>query len=198
MFRRVPTVALLLALTLSATATALATPASWNRLADGHDGKYSWAVKLGSRSGTSLGREAMAPCLRVAITLHHGRHSLGRSIFRDCAITPATSRRSGPPLLAGGSQLGQSDGAGMTVFGIVSVAAARQVHLIFADGSEATASLKPQQPDSSASRAAGLGDLRYAVLALPGAHCIERMVSRSAGGKTLWEGAPEGHSCSGS
>jgi hypothetical protein len=81
----------------------------------------------------------------------------------------------------------------MTVYGIVTPAAVRRVHLVFTDGSEATASLWPV--DQSAAPAAAIGNLRSAVLALPGAHCIERLVDLSAAGRTLWEGAPDGHSC---
>jgi hypothetical protein len=81
----------------------------------------------------------------------------------------------------------------MTVLGLVSVAATRRIHLVFADDSDATASLR--RADPSPPHTGGLANLRYAVLAVPGAHCIERMVSRDAVGRTLWEGAPEGHSC---
>jgi hypothetical protein len=81
----------------------------------------------------------------------------------------------------------------MTVIGIVSTAPAREVRLAFSDGTEAAAPLRDL---TSAVSSAGQGAIRYAVLTLPGAHCIERVVTRSTGGGALWEGAPAGHSCS--
>jgi hypothetical protein len=193
MFRRAATILLPLALIFSFTAYAIAAATPWSPLSGGHKGRYSWAVGLGSSAGASFSRKAPVPCLRVAITIRHGRFSRGRDIFRDCALAPTTLRRLGPPLLAGGSQLGPTDSAGMTVYGIVTPAAVRRVHLAFADGSEATASLWPV--DQPSAPVAGIGNLRSAVLALPGAHCIERLVEQSAAGRTLWEGAPDGHSC---
>jgi hypothetical protein len=193
MIRRALTVPLALVLTVAAASDAHAFPASWSPLSGGQQGRYSWAVKVGSRDGAGLSREVPTPCLRIAITIRHGRFSRDRSIFRGCAAAPGRLRRSDPPLLAGGSQLGPTDRAGMTVFGIATGPAARQVHLTFADGGDAVAALRPI--GSAGSPATGVGNLRYAVLALPGVHCIERMVSRSADGTALWEGAPEGHSC---
>jgi hypothetical protein len=82
----------------------------------------------------------------------------------------------------------------MTVIGIVSTAPAREVRLVFSDGTEAASPLRDLT--SAVFSAAGQGRIRYAVLTLPGDHCIERLVTLSAGGRALWEGAPAGHSCS--
>jgi hypothetical protein len=82
----------------------------------------------------------------------------------------------------------------MTVLGVLSAGPARRVHLAFTDGAEANAPLKPLRP--TAAGVAGRRGLRYAVLAVPGAHCVEQMVTRGAAGGILWDGAPEGHSCS--
>jgi hypothetical protein len=101
--------------------------------------------------------------------------------------------RSGPPIFTGGTLFDQADGEGMTVFGVIATAATRHLHLAFSDGSQTTVSL--QRVSSSRSGAEPLGNLRYGVLVLRGARCLERMVSRSAAGKTLWQGLPAGPSC---
>jgi hypothetical protein len=65
----------------------------------------------------------------------------------------------------------------MTVIGIVSTAPAREVRLAFSDGTEAAAPLRDL---ASAVSCAGQGAIRYAVLALPGAHCILTPMPRLA------------------
>jgi hypothetical protein len=81
----------------------------------------------------------------------------------------------------------------MTVIGFVSLAAARRVHVAFSDGIEASARFRRLSP--SAANAVGSTGLRYAVLAVPGAHCIERLATHDVAGGILWGGAPEGRSC---
>jgi hypothetical protein len=128
----------------------------------------------------------------VAITHRHGLFSYDRSRFHECVIAPAGLTRASSPLLVGGIHLG-GDGSRMTVYGILASAGTRKVRATLAGGVEAapvSARLTPVAP-----RASRAGDLRFAVIVLPGRHCVERLAALGPHGKALWQGTPTDHAC---
>jgi hypothetical protein len=83
----------------------------------------------------------------------------------------------------------------MTVFGILAPAGARQVRVSVSGGAKpdsVAAPLAAIQPAST-----GIGGLRFAVVVLHGARCVERLATESPAGRALWEGAPAEHGCDG-
>jgi hypothetical protein len=81
----------------------------------------------------------------------------------------------------------------MTVYGILASAGTRKVRATLAGGLEAarvSARLTPV-----ALRASGAGDLRFAVIVLPGRHCVERLAAEGPRGEVLWQGTPIDHAC---
>ena len=148
-------------------------------LATGQLGTYSWRVEA-SRLGGSR------PCVIVAITHHHGPFSYDRSKFRDCVPGSTGLARSTPPLVVGGVHLGGADGR-MTVFGVLAAGDARKVRVTVSDDPGAVHVSTRLEPVASA---AGRNlHLRFATIALPGSHCVERLATENAVGKALWRGA---------
>jgi hypothetical protein len=178
---------LLALLALAVPPPASAAPgADWVRLDAGRESSYSWSVEAGEEAA---GSGAPSTCLRVAITHRHGRFSYDRSRFRDCGGAPGRSR---PPLLVGGTHLGDAGEPRMTVFGILAPARARAVRVSVSDGahSESVAvRLSTIQPSE------GISGMRFAVVALRGAHCVERLATSGPSGRALWEGPPAEHGC---
>jgi hypothetical protein len=81
----------------------------------------------------------------------------------------------------------------MTVYGVLASAGTRRVRATLDDGLEAarvSARLTPVAPE--ANRA---GDLGFAVIVLPGRHCVERIAALGPHGKALWQGTPTDHAC---
>jgi hypothetical protein len=154
-------------------------------LGAGQRGSYSWSVKASRLVGSR-------PCVSVAIIHRHGPFSYDGSRFHECATASPGLTRSTPPLLVGGIHLG-GDGSRMTVYGILASAGTRTVRATLADGLEAarvSARLTPV-----ALRADRAGDLRFAVIVLPGRHCVERLAAVGPHGKALWQGVPTDHAC---
>jgi hypothetical protein len=129
----------------------------------------------------------------VAITHRHGRFSYDRSKFRDCVVDSPGLTRSAAPLLVGGTHLGGADGLRMTVFGVLAAAGTRQVRVTVSDGLDDTHVSARLEP--IALRASRATDLRFAAIALPGRHCVERLATKSALGKTLWQSTPGERDC---
>jgi hypothetical protein len=128
----------------------------------------------------------------VAITHRHGPFSYDRSRFHECVIASPGLTRSTSPLLVGGIHLG-GDGSRMTVFGVLASAGARKVRATVSDGLEAARVNTRLEP--VALRADRAMDLRFAVIALPGRHCVERLATEGVFGKALWQGTPSEHDC---
>ena len=81
----------------------------------------------------------------------------------------------------------------MTVFGVLAPAGARRVRAMVSDGVEVTPVSTSLVPVGlSANRAVGL---RFAVIAIPGSQCLERLVTQGALGRTLWQGIPSEYDC---
>ena len=122
----------------------------------------------------------------VAITHHHGPFSYDRSKFRDCVPGSTGLARSTPPLVVGGVHQGGADGSRMTVFGILAPGNARKVRATVSDdpgAAHVNTRLEPVAP--AADRTLGL---RFAAIALPGSHCVERVATENAVGRALWRG----------
>jgi hypothetical protein len=81
----------------------------------------------------------------------------------------------------------------MSVYGILAAAGTRQVRITVSDGLEAAHVSSRLEP--IALRANPALDLRFAVIALPGRQCVERLATASGIGKALWQGAPGEHGC---
>jgi hypothetical protein len=181
--RRSLATALLLLLALAAPPLAGASSSSPTPapLAAGQRGSYSWTLKASRLAGPR-------PCLSVAITHHHGPFSYDRSRFRECVLSSPGLSRSAQPLLVGGTHLGAAASPRMTVFGVLAAPGTRRVRITVSDGLKAASLSARLKPISL--RASRAKHLRFALLALPGRHCVERLATASAIGKALWQGTP--------
>jgi hypothetical protein len=186
--RRPLATALLLLLALAAPPLAGASSSSPTPapLAAGQRGSYSWTLKASRLAGPW-------PCLSVAITHHHGPFSYDRSRFRECVLSSPGLSRSAQPLLVGGTHLGAGASPRMTVFGVLAAPGTRRVRVTVSDGLEAASLSARLKPISL--RVGRAKDLRFALLALPGRHCVERLAIASAIGKALWQGSPGEYDC---
>jgi hypothetical protein len=83
----------------------------------------------------------------------------------------------------------------MTVFAILVAPSTSRVLLTVSDGSKSARVSTDVQPLAlEANRAGGL---RFAVVVIPGGHCVESLAAQSASGKALWQGIPAAHHCAG-
>lgn len=81
----------------------------------------------------------------------------------------------------------------MTVYGILATRGTTKVRATLAGGLEATSvSARLTRVALRANRA---GVLRFAVIVLPGRHCVERLAALGPHGKALWQGTPPDHAC---
>jgi hypothetical protein len=81
----------------------------------------------------------------------------------------------------------------MTVFGILASGGTREVRATLSGGFEAARVSARLEPVSL--RADRARNLRFAVIALPGRHCVERLAALGPHGKPLWQGIPTDHAC---
>ena len=176
---RGPACVLLAALLLGGSIAEAASPGSrsWTVVDVGRSGSHSWVVNVRRDEGS--GRL----CVRVGITVKHGPISFGRSRFRQCSDDSTRLTAKSPPLLAGGALFGRVGSPAMTVLGLVLAPAAHQVRATFSDGTVKTAPAR--RPTTSQLRKLGAGEIRYAVIAIRGTRCAERVVSRDSHGKGL-------------
>ena len=70
---------------------------------------------------------------------------------------------------------------------MVSSAAVRRILVTYDDGRQAT--IKLRQPSPNLAHEARLVHYRYAAFAVPGTWSVERLVTQSASGRTLWDSA---------
>jgi hypothetical protein len=71
--------------------------------------------------------------------------------------------------------------------------AARSARITLADGKAELIHLRSFDPAKTPG--SGLGHFSYAAFTVPGAWCAERLVSLSAGGKTLWDSGVDDYRC---
>jgi hypothetical protein len=100
-------------------------------------------------------------------------------------------RREDRRFLVGGTHLG--GGSRMTVFAVLAAADARKLRATVSDGFAAARVRTQLEP--VALRTNRAIDLRFAVIALSGKHCIERLATEGALGKALWQGTPPKLDC---
>jgi hypothetical protein len=94
--------------------------------------------------------------------------------------------------MVGGIHLG-GDGSRMSVYGILASAPTRKVRATVSDGREearVSTTLAPVALKANRAR-----DLRFAVIVLPGRHCVERLATLGPHGGALWQGTPPEHAC---
>lgn len=181
--RRVLVAALVvLALAGASLAAAASTPSASVPLARGQQSSYSWIV---SASRLDAGSGAAQPCLSVAITHRKSRFSYARSRFRDCA--PSSLSRSAQPLLAGGTHLANPGQPSMTVFAVATAPVVSRVRMTVAGSGPTTV---PVREPEAIKGLHGPKHFGIAVIALHGTACVERLETKSAAGRTLWQGAP--------
>ena len=75
----------------------------------------------------------------------------------------------------------------LTAVGMVASAAVRRIQVTYDDGRQATIPL--HQPSPNLAHEARLAHFRYAAFAVPGTWSVERLVTLSASGRTLWDSA---------
>jgi hypothetical protein len=82
----------------------------------------------------------------------------------------------------------------MTVYGVLASAGTRKIRATLSDGLKAARVSTRLTP--LALKADRTGDLRFAVIVLPGQHCVERLAAVGPHGRALWQGVPSDHACS--
>jgi hypothetical protein len=170
-------VVVLLAMALLLGLTAAARAAPWTALVQGRSGTYAFAVE-GKRSA------AAGLCLRVSVLDRHGPFSFDRSGFRSCAAPGAGLRARSAPLFAGGAQLGRAPGSGLSVFAALYAPAVRSAWLGLDDGG---VSVELRRVDREEAEALELGRAGLGVVAVDGARCPTRALSRDSDGALLWD-----------
>jgi hypothetical protein len=78
----------------------------------------------------------------------------------------------------------------MTIYGVLAAAGARKVRATLSNGVEVARVSTSLQPVPIALTARRVMGLRFAVIALSGSHCVERLAIESAFGRALWQGPP--------
>ena len=182
------------ALLAAAAAPAAGNPAErspWVGLAEGRIGDVTWSVQVARPSGDSTeGRRVPGrPCLRVGTKLELNDYDYQRSKYQGCTDASTHLAATQPPLIVSGAQASSGMRVKLTAVGIVVAPAARLVQVTLDDGSQATIPLK--QLSSEQEQRARLGSIRYAAFAVRGTWSVQRLVTQSRSGRTLWDSAAE-------
>ncbi len=106
---------------------------------------------------------------------------------RDASSRSTHLAATQPPLIVTGAQASADMRVSLTAVGMVASPAARRVEVTYKDGRQATIQL--QEPSPTTEQRAGLAHFRYAAFAITGTWSVERLVTESASGRTLWEEA---------
>jgi hypothetical protein len=75
----------------------------------------------------------------------------------------------------------------LTAVGMVASPAARRLEVTYTDGRQMT--IRLQEPSPNQQQQTGLANFRYAAFAIPGSWAVERVVTKGASGRTLWDSA---------
>jgi hypothetical protein len=185
------------AVVLGGGAVAGATPAEagpWLGLAGGDVGAVHWSVQAKRPDGPAgAGRKGTErPCLLVGTIWRTGPYSFHRSRSRECTGEEGLSP-SAPPLVARGVQSSSGGAPRLTAVGMIFAASARSLEVTLADGTTKTIHLSVLSPRKA--REAGLSPFRFAAFATPGEWCAERLVSKNASGRVLWDSGVDGYTC---
>lgn len=178
----VVTLATLVSLGLAATPAVAQAPDSgpWVGLAAGRVGEVRWSVKV-ARPPDS----AQRPCLLVGTKRERGRFDYEGSKYQGCVERHSRLSATESPLVVTGAQASAGLKVSLTAVGMVASPAARRIRVTYDDGREATIPL--EEPSPNLEHEAGLVHFRYAAFAVPGTWSVQRLVTESASGRTLWD-----------
>jgi hypothetical protein len=190
---RALTLILLGGLLLGATCSQAAAGPAWMKLDASRGSDYAWAVKVKPGGGqVSRVPEEPGPCVLVTTMWRSGPLEYHRSKYRECGSGQALSD-AGPPLVALGVRPAGSGSEQMSVVGMISGPAVRQIRITLRGGAQKTIDLEPI--DSPRARLLGLGRFRYAAFAIRGVWCAERLESLGAAGSVLWDSGLDSYRC---
>jgi hypothetical protein len=129
----------------------------------------------------------------VGTSWRQGRFNYRRSKYRQCAGNPGRLSSTEPPLIASAAQPGTGPAPALTAIGMVFAPAARRVEITLRDGEQMTVRL--HRLNSAQARRAGLVRFRYAAFVVRGTWCAERVVSKDAAGRMLWDSGIDEYLC---
>jgi hypothetical protein len=150
-------------------------------------GDVQWSVKVARPAGSSAARR---PCLQVGTKRERSRFEYERSQYQGCVDRSTHLAATQSPLIVTGAQATAGMKVSLTAVGMVASPAARRVQVTYEDGRQAT--IRLQDPSSAQRQEAGLAHFRYAAFAIPGTWSVQRVVTESASGRTLWDSATSG------
>jgi len=159
----------------------------WVGLAGGSMGNVKWSVKVARPSGTEAARR---PCLQVGTKRERSRFDYERSQYQGCVARSTHLAATESPLIVTGAQAAADMQVRLTAVGIVASPTARRVEVTYEDGRQMT--IRLQEPSPSQQKRAGLAHFRYAAFAIPGTWSVQRVVTESASGRTLWDSTAAG------
>lgn len=164
----------------------------WVGLAGGRMGDVQWSVKVARSAGTAgAGQSGAArPCLQVGTKRERSRWDYERSRYQGCVDRSSRLAATEAPLIVTGAQATAGLRVRLTAVGILASPGARRVVVTYEDGREAT--IRLEMPGPSLERRAGLTRFRYAAFAIPGTWSVQRMITESASGRTLWDSTAVG------
>ena len=179
--------ALSLALTVGPAAAQASDLGLWVDLAGGRMGGVQWSVKVARFvASADAGKSVSArPCLQVGTKRERSRWDYDGSRYQGCVDRSSRLAATEAPLIVTGAQATAGLRVSLTAVGILASPAARRVVVTYEDGRQATIHL--QRPSPSMQRRAGLARFRYAAFAVPGTWSVQRVVTESASGRTLWD-----------
>lgn len=164
----------------------------WVGLGAGKHGAYEWSAKAVRPTAPAGAKRAGArrPCLVVDTIWRTGRFELHRSESRQCVEPGEPLSATSAPLITSGAQPSTGADVQMTAIGMLFAAPTSVVTVLFCDGTHQTIHLR--SIGGAEASVAGLESFRYAAFAVEGLWCAERISSRDAAGRTLWDsGDPE-------
>ncbi len=186
--RLLPILAALVFLALAAAPAAGEAPGEspWVGVATGRVGDVLWSVKVAPAGSAGAGQQgARRPCLQVGTKWQLNRYDFQRSRYQGCIDASTHLTATQAPLIVSGAQAASGTHVKLTAVGMIFAPAARRVRVTFEDGTQATIPLQRLSP--SQERRARVGHLRYAAFAVRGSWSVERLVSESRTGGTLWD-----------
>lgn len=159
----------------------------WVGLAGGRIGDVQWSVKVARPPGAASAGSSTArrPCLQVGTKLERSRFDYLRSRYQGCLDESSGLLATEEPLIVTGAQASAGLRVKLTAVGVLASRAVRRVEITYEDGRQATIHLK--EPSSKQEQRAGLVRFRYAAFAIPGTWSVQRVVTESAAGRTLWD-----------
>jgi hypothetical protein len=150
-------------------------------------GDVQWSVKVARSPGTADAGNSAAkrPCLQVGTKFERSRFDYQRSRYQGCVDRTSRLAATEAPLIVTGAQASAGLRVKLTAVGMLASPAARRVEITYEDGHQVTIQLR--EPSPSQEQRAGLVRFRYAAFAIPGTWSVQRVVTESASGRTLWD-----------